>query len=97
MINSMHSDKTIGILGVEYHNLGTQFNHFQTYSIKITYQKNLTISARFRPIFDFELIGKGQEPCRAELKIPQLELWLEPVRLGLITTTYLPTSNFVQF
>jgi hypothetical protein len=28
---------------------------------------------------------KGQEPSRAELKIFQLEIWLEPARLGLIT------------
>ena len=34
----------------------------------------------------FELKEKGHEPSWAELKIPQLELWLEPARLGLITT-----------
>ena len=32
-----------------------------------------------------ELKEKGHEPSRAELKISQLELWLEPARLGLIT------------
>jgi hypothetical protein len=36
-----------------------------------------------------ELKEKGHEPSRAELKIPQLELWLEPARLGLITNGYL--------
>ena len=36
MINSMHSDKTIGIFGVEYFNLGTQFNHFQVMSALIS-------------------------------------------------------------
>ena len=33
-----------------------------------------------------ELEGKGHEPSRAELKIIQLEPWLEPARLGLITS-----------
>ena len=33
-----------------------------------------------------ELEGIGHEPSRAELKIVQLEPWLEPARLGLITT-----------
>ena len=32
-----------------------------------------------------ELNQKGHKPSRAELKILQLELWLEPARLGLIT------------
>jgi hypothetical protein len=32
-----------------------------------------------------ELKEKGHEPSQAKLKIPQLELWLEPARLGLIT------------
>ena len=39
----------------------------------------------FRPILDFELSGKRS---RAKPKIFQLELWLEPARLGLITSTY---------
>ena len=52
--------------------------------MKISNHKNkIEISARFRLIFDFELNGKRS---RAELKILQLELWLEPARLGLITT-----------
>ena len=34
----------------------------------------------------FELNRKGHKPRRAKLKILQLELWLEPARLGLITT-----------
>ena len=33
--------------------------------------------------------GKGHKPSRAELKIVQLQPWLEPARLGLITTTSL--------
>ena len=37
--------------------------------------------------FISELDKKGHEPSRAELKILQLELWLEPARLGLITST----------
>ena len=45
----------------------------------------IKISARFQPIFHFELKGKRS---RAELKILQLELRLEPARLGLITTIY---------
>ena len=36
---------------------------------------------------------KGHEPSRAELKILQLELWLEPARLRLITITYVLTSS----
>jgi len=32
---------------------------------------------------------KGHEPSRAELKILQLELWLKPAWLGLITTIYI--------
>ena len=36
-----------------------------------------------------ELEGKGHEPSRAELKIVQLEPWLEPARLGLITSRYI--------
>ena len=53
----------------------------------------------FRAGFFFvELKGKSHEPSRAELKIIQLELWLEPARLGLITSMYLgsftlPTSK----
>ena len=37
--------------------------------------------------FIFQLKGKGHEPSRAKLKILQLELWLQPARLELITTT----------
>ena len=51
-------------------------------------QIKIKILARFRPIFDFELKGKGHEPSLVELKILQLWLWLEPARLGLITTAY---------
>ena len=39
-----------------------------------------------------ELEGKGHEPSRAELKKVQLEPWLEPARLGLITNSKACTS-----
>ena len=35
-----------------------------------------------------ELEGNGHELSRAELKIVQLEPWLEPARLGVITSAY---------
>jgi hypothetical protein len=52
------------------------------------------MSARFLPIFDFELMGKRSraEPSRKSFSSSsgssQLELWLEPARLGLITSIY---------
>ena len=42
------------------------------------------VSANFRFRAEWKKVTS-----RAELKIFQLELWLEPARLGLITTTYL--------
>ena len=39
-----------------------------------------------------ELEGNGHKPSRAELKIVQLEPWLEPAWLGLITNSYLKRS-----
>ena len=45
----------------------------------------IEISARFWSIFNSELKLKRS---RAEPKILQLELWLEPARLRLITMTY---------
>ena len=48
----------------------------------------MKISARFRPIFDFELKGKKS---RAELKILQLELGSS--QLGSDSYYYLPTSS----
>ena len=50
--------------------------------VKKKIKKNKNFGS-FRPIFDFEL--KRKRPL-AELKIFQLELWLEPARLGLITS-----------
>ena len=41
-----------------------------------------------------ELEGKGHEPSRSKLKIVQLEPWLEPARLGLITTISLQKLYF---
>ena len=50
-------------------------------------QKNqIKISARFSQFSISSLREKGHEPSRAELKILQLELWLEPAQLGLITS-----------
>ena len=60
MINFMNLCKTI-LTFCAY------FNNFQTYFIRIINHKNkIEILARFRPIFNFELNGKGQEPSRAE-------------------------------
>ena len=39
MFNFMNLYKRIGIFGVEYYNLGLSF--FQTYTIKIIYEKNI--------------------------------------------------------
>ena len=51
----------------------------------INHKNKIKISARFWPIFDFEL---NEKRSRAEPKNLQLELWLEPARLGLITRKY---------
>jgi hypothetical protein len=43
---------------------------------------------------DFQFRAEGKKvTSRAELKILQLELWLEPAWLGLITITYVLTSS----
>ena len=42
----------------------------------------------FRAEFFFRADGE-KATSRAELKIHQLELWLEPARLGLITKNYI--------
>ena len=49
--------------------------------------KKIETKSKFGLIFDFEQKGKRSraEPSRAKLQILQLELWLEPARLGLIT------------
>ena len=47
--------------------------------------KRIKISARFGRFSISSWRQKGHEPSQAELKILQLELWLEPARLGLIT------------
>ena len=52
----------------------------------IIQNNEIKISARFWPIFGFEL---SEKRSRAELKILQLELWLEPARIGLLTSTYM--------
>ena len=46
-------------------------------------KNEIKISARFCPISHFEL---NEKRSQAELKNLQLKLWLEPARLGLITT-----------
>ena len=76
----MNLCKRKGIFGDEYYNLGTYLIINQS----INQKNEIKISARFRPIFDFELNEKGHEPSRAKPKILQLELWLEPARLELI-------------
>ena len=72
------------------------FLDVEKYDLATSLKKKIKmkISAHFRPIFDFELRGKRlrAEPSRAELKILQLEPWLEPARLGLITS--INTSRF---
>ena len=50
-------------------------------------KKNPNQNQNFGSVFDFELKGKRS---RAEPKILQLELWLEPAWLGLITITLIP-------
>ena len=47
----------------------------------MNHKNKIKISARFWPIFDFEL---NEKRARAELKFLQLELWLEPAWLGFI-------------
>ena len=46
----------------------------------------IKISARFGQFSISSWMEKGHEPSWAELKIFQLELWLEPAWLGLITS-----------
>ena len=46
----------------------------------------------FELYFFFELMGKRPQ---AELKILQLELWLEPARLGLITNVLSQSTPFL--
>ena len=43
-----------------------------------------------------ELKEKGHEPSRVELKISQLELWLEPARFGLITNKYVSLELIIE-
>ena len=62
-----------------------------TYLHKWMQEFSFYIITSILPIFEptfliSELKGKGHEPSRAKLKILQLELWLEPARLGLITS-----------
>ena len=72
----MNLYKTIYTFEVEYYDLGTWFNHFQTFFTKKIIQKNeIKISAHSE---------WKKVTSRAELKILQLE----PARLGLITSTY---------
>ena len=69
---------TKGVFRVELYDLGKGFSHFQK-----VYHKS-----EFQLVFGQFSIStwseKGPEPSRAEPKIPQLELWLEPARLGLV-------------
>ena len=40
---------------------------------------------------------KGHEPSPGELKNLQLELWLEPARLGLITSMYVLLAHLTAY
>ena len=55
----------------------SQFSFYIITSILLIFEPTFLIS---------ELKGKGNEPSRVKLKILQLKLWLEPARLGLITS-----------
>ena len=82
MVILMKLCKTIGVFVLEY------FDTYLNYSLSnliIINQKNKNQNfGSFQPFFDFELKAKRS---RAEPKILQLELWLEPAWLGLITTS----------
>ena len=58
------------------------------------------MKSKFRLVFARFFISswmkKGHEPSRAELKILQLELWLEPARLGLITTNLVKPLKYIH-
>ena len=58
---------------------------------KKVFNRELKFQLVFQSIFNPELKSKRS---RAELKILQLELWLEPARLGLITTEYVSTFAY---
>ena len=78
-IISMILYKTKGVLG-SWKLWFSYINEFFLLKIKI--------SARFGQFLISSWREKGHEPSWAELKILQLELWLEPTRLGLITSHY---------
>ena len=61
----------------------------------VNWQKRSQVFCRFSCLSRkiSELKGKGHEPSQPELKILQLELRLEPARLGLITTMYIMTAT----
>ena len=48
MFNFMNLYKRIGIFGVKHYNLGTQFDYFQHYSIKMTYEKKCKSKSEFQ-------------------------------------------------
>ena len=54
-------------------------------------RKTCRFSSRF---LIFEL--REKVTSRAELKILQLELWLEPAQLGVITTMYVCSKNMIK-
>ena len=62
------------------------------------WQKKSLVFCRFSSLHRkiSELKGKGHEPSRAELKILQLKLQLEPAPLGLITTIFIHKSPKVK-
>ena len=85
----MNLYQRIGFFGGKHYDLGAIFNYFQAYIIKKFMKKKYKSKLNFQLVsanFRFRAEWK-KVTSRAELKIIQLELWLEPARLGLITIT----------
>ena len=70
-----------------YYGLEAWFNPRPKYVIDF-----VDFQAKIAKFLIFELKGKG--PSQAEVKILQLELWLEPAQLGPITTRHLWLDYF---
>ena len=71
---------TKGVFRVKLYDLDTQFSHFQNkFIIEVNFSSFL---ANFQFRAEVKKLISRAEPSRAELKILQLELWLEPARLG---------------
>ena len=84
----------------------SNFNLWSRVSYLVRSYLITTVTKKYEWIWKFLLVfgqfsisswwEKGHEPSQAELKILQLELWLEPARLGLITQTK-PTQTSSDF